>query len=333
MYELLGICLSLAGLLAINSFGSLLAAAFWRGASQASRWMSASMRAQFLFLLRIAPGLAAILCVAALLIPSYLAHEPRDTGEIVTLELGLLAALSLYGVGLAMWRGVAARLATRRLVEDWLKHAEPLHIRGVAIPAFRFQHPFPVLAIVGAVRPRLFIAEQILRSLSEEEIAAAVAHENGHLASGDNVKRGLLRACRDTLAFIPFGRSLDRSWTRAAEAAADEYAAGAGASMALNLASALLKVARLAPGGARPAMLAGASLITEDLGNITSRVLRLTQLASDPGCSRRAHAAGWGLALGICLSVVLMAAILTYSVANPLTAIHEGLEYFVAALQ
>ena len=80
-------------------------------------------------------------------------------------------------------------------------------------------------------------------------------------------------------------------------------------------------------------MLAGASLIAEDPGNITSRVLRLTQLASNPGCSRRAHAAGWSLALGICLSVVLMAAMLTYSVANPLTAIHEGLECFVAALQ
>jgi Zn-dependent protease with chaperone function len=333
MYELLGICLSLAGLLAINSFGSLLAAAFWRGASKASGWVSASTRARFLFLLRVTPGLAAILGVAALLVPSYLANEPRDTGEIVSLELGLLAALSLYGVGLALWRAVAARLATRRLVEDWLKHAEPLHIQDVTIPAFRIQHPFPVLAIVGAVRPRLFVAEQILRSLSEEEIAAAVAHENGHLVAGDNVKRGLLRACRDMLAFIPFGSSLDRSWTKAAEAAADEYAARGGASMSLNLASALLKVARLAPGGARPARVAGASLIAEDLGNITSRVLRLTQLAAVPGCPRRAQAAGWSLAVCICLSVVLMAAILTYSVANPLTVIHEGLEYFVAALQ
>ncbi len=333
MYELLGICLSLTGLLAINSFGSLLAAVFWRSASRASGRVCAATRAQFLFLLRIAPCLAAILSVAALLVPSYLAHEPRDTGEIVSLELGLLAGISLYGIGLAMWRGIATRLATRRLVQDWMKHAEPLHIRDVTIPAFRFHHPFPVLAIVGAVRPRLFVAEQILRSLSEEEIAAAVAHENGHLVAGDNVKRGLLQACRHMLAFLPFGRSLDRSWTKAAEAAADEYAARGGASMALNLASALLKVARLAPGGARPAMLAGASLIAEDLGNITSRVLRLTQLASDPGCSRRDHAAGWGLALGICLSVVFMAAVLTYSVANPLTAIHEGLEYFVAALQ
>ena len=76
MYELLGICLSLAGLLAINSFGSLLAAVFWRGASRASDGCLRLTRAQFLFLLRIAPCLAAILCVAALLVPSYWSMNP-----------------------------------------------------------------------------------------------------------------------------------------------------------------------------------------------------------------------------------------------------------------
>ena len=333
MYELLGISLSLAGLLAIHGCGSLLAAAFWRGASRACGRLSAAVRAQSLFLLRITPGLAALLCVAALLVPSYVAHEPRDSGEIVTLELGLFALLSLVGIGFAICRGFAARLATHRLVKDWLSQAQPLHLPDVTVPAFRFQHPFPVLAIVGALRPRLFVAEQVLRLLSKEEFAAAVAHENGHLAAGDNVKRGLLRACRDTLVFIPFGRSLDRSWTVAAEAAADEYAARRSAATALNLASALLKVARLAPAGARPAMLAGASLVPEDPGYVAARVLRLTQLASNPECARRAHPAGWGFALGICISVVLVAAVLTFSAAHPLASIHKGIECFVAALQ
>jgi len=333
MYMLLGICLSLAGWLAIHGCGSLLAAAFWRGVSRACGRLSASARAQLLFLLRLAPGLAALLCVAAFLVPAYVLFEPRNSGEMITLELGMFALLSLCGLGFAVWRGFAARRATRRLVKDWLSHARPLDHPDVTMPAFRFQHPFPVLAIVGALRPRLFVAEQVLRLLSKEEFAAALAHEKGHLAAGDNVKRGLLRACHDTLGFIPFGRCLDRSWAAAAEAAADEYAARRSASMALDLASALLKVARVAPQGGRPAMPAGALLIPGEPGSITARILRLTQLATNPESPRRAHPAGWGLALGICISVILAAAMLTFAAAHPLTSIHRGIEYVVAVLQ
>jgi len=45
----------------------------------------------------------------------------------------------------------------------------------------------------------------VLNLLTVEEIAAAVAHENSHLAAHDNLKRGLQRACRDSLLIIPSG--------------------------------------------------------------------------------------------------------------------------------
>jgi hypothetical protein len=82
MYELLGICLSLAGLLIINSLASILIVILWRGISRVPASWSTSTRAQLLFISRIAPGLTAILCVGALLIPSYLIHEPRPTIKI-----------------------------------------------------------------------------------------------------------------------------------------------------------------------------------------------------------------------------------------------------------
>lgn len=333
MYVLLGICLSLVGLLAINSFGALLVALVWRGGARAAASWSASSRAQFLFLLRIAPGLAAIICVGALFIPAYLANEPRHTTEIVTVKLGLLAAASLYGIGVALWRGLATCLVTRRLVGNWLKHAEPVQIENIKIPTFRFQHQFPVIAIVGAFCPRLFIADQIFHSLSGEEISAAVAHENGHLVAGDNFKRGLLHACRNVLTILPLARSLDGAWVKAAESAADDYAARGGAFATLNLASALVKVARLVPRGCKPAMPAGASLIVEDPGSIASRVFRLTQIAAESNYPRKAETHVLNLTMGACLSGFLIAVILTVSSSNLLATIHSALECIVSALQ
>ena len=67
----------------------------------------------------------------------------------------------------------------------------------------------------------------MLESLSEEELAAAIAHEYGHLAAGDNFKRSVMRISRAALLIIPCGRSLDRAWSEASESAADEHAAQA----------------------------------------------------------------------------------------------------------
>ncbi len=333
MYEMLGVCLSLAGFLVINILVSLLVAIFWRVISPIAASWPTSTRAQILFLLRIAPGLWAILLVGVLLIPSYLAHEPRHTTETVSARLGLLAAVSLYGIVLAACRGLLTCFATRRLIRDWLKYAEPIQLENVSIPTFRVQHQFPVIAILGATHPRLFVADQVFHSLDKEEISAAVAHENGHLLAGDNLKRGLLNACRGLLPISPLGRSLERAWAETAEAAADEYAAKGGGSVALDLASALVKVARLVPRGSTPATIAGASLITEDPGSIRARVLRLTQLAVQSKRPQRLDAHVFNLAMGACLSGLFVAVILTVYSSDRLAAIHSALEYVVAALQ
>ncbi len=129
------------------------------------------------------------------------------------------------------------------------------------------------------VEPRLFIARRVLDGLTPDEIAAAAAHESGHLSARDNLKRGLLRACRDALLIIPCGRSLDRAWAEAAEGAADEFAARASRAAALDLASALVKIARMIPVGSRPTMPAGAFLV-DDVSGIRARVRRLIQIAS-----------------------------------------------------
>jgi Zn-dependent protease with chaperone function len=252
------------------------------------------------------------------------------------LKLGALAAISAAGLLLAAWRGLAAWLATRRLIRDWLRNAGPIALENVSIPAYRLQHQFPVIAVVGAFRPRLFVADSLLDSLNSEELAAAIAHECGHLLSRDNLKRALLRICRDALTIVPCGRILDRDWAEAAEAAADEHAARRGGPVALDLAAALVKIARLIPPGARPTIPASALLIGENAGGIAYRVTKLMEMASasDPAKSRASAITG-ALWLSFGLSVAATTLLMAF---HPdwhdwLAAIHRLTETVVSTLQ
>ncbi len=331
MYALLGICIVLAALLTINALGTLMASALWRAIAPRAAGWSAETRARVLFVLRLFPLLGATACVLALLAPSYLAHEPAATHEVVSTKLALLASASAVGIALALWRGFASWRATRRLLADWLRNAEPLRVDAIRIPAYRIRHPFPVIAIVGALRPKLFIASQVFETLNEEEIAAAVAHERGHLMMSDNLKRTALRACRDALLIVPCGRRLDSAWSEASEAAADEFAARGGAHIALDLASALVKLARIVQPNAKPTMPAIAFLIGEDLGGVGWRVRRLTQLASDQTLpARPVYASTLMLFSG--LGALLLALALIATNPSVLWTMHRAIERVVSLL-
>ena len=285
MYELLGITLVLAMLLAVNAVATAAAAGLWHVFKRPLLRCSARTRAELLFVMRMGPPVIAIIWIVAFMIPSYLEYEPYTTNEFVSKKLGALAAISAIGVSFAIWRGLRSWQATRSLLKKWLRDATPVKLDGVDVPAFRLTHSFPIIAVVGTLRPRLFIAEHVLHSLSRDELVAAVAHEYGHMAAHDNLKRSLLRASRAALMFIPCGRSLDRAWGEASEAAADEYAAQESSSVALNLASALVRIARLIPTDERVVMPSSAFLVGgEETRGVKGRVKRLVELASaDPG--------------------------------------------------
>jgi Zn-dependent protease with chaperone function len=287
MYELLGISLVLATLLTVNAVASLAAAGCWRLLAGPARHWSSRSRAEVLFAMRAGPPVIAVIAVAMFLIPSFLIHEPYSTGEVVGNKLGLLALVSAIGVALALWRAIRSWLATRSLLNEWLSAAVPVVLPGISIPTFRIPHSFPIIAVVGCLRPRLFIADRVLASLTQEELVAAIAHECGHLAARDNFKRSLLRSCRDALLIIPCGRSLDRAWAEASESAADEYAAEESAALALNLASALVRIAKMIPAGARPAIPVAAFLVGgEETRGVKGRVRRLLEIASNDQCAQ-----------------------------------------------
>jgi Zn-dependent protease with chaperone function len=282
MYELLGISVILAALMLLNAGASLITALLWRLTAPVVASYSARTRSELLFTVRMAAPAFAVLAVLLLVIPSYVDYEPRATPEVVSKKLAALALLSLASIAFALWRTVRSVRATAELRKQWLSQAEPIRMPGIGVPAFRIPHHFPIIAIVGTWRPKLFIADNVLSSLSEEEMAAAIAHECGHLAARDNLKRTLLRLCRDSLLLVPFGRTVERLWADNAESAADEFAARQSAATALNLASALVTIAKMVPVGARADVPLGAYLVgAEGTQGVKSRIRRLIEMGSN----------------------------------------------------
>ena len=334
MFELLGISLLLAALLTFNSIASSLIAGLWRIMGRAADRLSAAARARLLFALRTLPAVLALLFVALLFVPSYLEYEPRHTAESVSLKLGLLAFVSATGLAVSLIRGLATYRATVNLRNNWLHQGRRIAIPGINIDTYEINHPFPLVGIVGSLHPRLFIASQVRTLLTGDEIAAAIAHENGHLNARDNLKRGILQACRDALLIIPSGRSLDRAWSDASEEAADECAAEKGNGVALDLASALVKIARMIPPGARPTMPAGVFLLGEEdeTKGVKSRVRRLIDLAA---MERRSATHGLATRLLIWAPGILLIAGFVIASTNTflLSRIHFLIEHVVFALR
>jgi Zn-dependent protease with chaperone function len=281
-YHALAVCLALAAFVSLNALGSLVAAAVWLAVRRAARRLTAAARAKVLFGLRTLPPSFALTYVAALLIPAYSTYEPYPVpgDEAVRLPLFSLAVLSAYGLARGACRAVSSWLVTRRLTARWLRHSEPLVVAGVNVPSYRLTDTSPVLAVVGVLRPRLFVASQVLDSLSPAELAVALAHERGHLLAHDTLRRAAMNLCRDLLPFIDSGRTLDRAWAEEAEMAADEYAARAGVADALDLAAALIKIARLMPEGVKTVVPAGAFLLEGSDDGLGGRVRQLTEMAS-----------------------------------------------------
>lgn len=336
MYRLLGITLVLALLLTINATTTLMAAGLARACKRLLWKCSARTRAEILFVMRIGPPVIAIVAIAAFMIPSYYMYEPAVTDERVSFKLAALAAVSAIGIGLAFWRGLRSWLATRSLLRQWLATSTPIKMDAIAIPTFILQdYKFPLIAVVGAFRPRLFIANHVLESLSEEELAAAISHEYGHLDARDNFKRSVMRMSRAALLIIPCGRWLDRAWSESSESAADEHAAQQSSRVALELASALVRIARMIPSQSQPQTLPAAVsgfLMVPDAPGVKVRVNRLVELASTDPRLLSSSAPLFRFIPWLVLAIFLVVSVTIESRPQVLAAVHQLVEHVVAFL-
>lgn len=274
-------------------------------------------RARGLFALALAPSLAGLAAVVALVAPAWLAYEPADGGETAGL---LLWVLGLAGAALLLPRPLAAaRLAraTARAVSAWTRGGSP--VAGLPLPATRIEHPRPVAALAGTLRPRLLLAGRLVDALSADELRAVAAHERGHAAAGDNLRRFALAASPDALAWLPAGRRLRAAFEEAAELAADERARRD--VRPETLARALVVAASLVPDGGRLAL----PLAALDAAPLAARIRALLADGPLPG---RAPEDAWPR-LGVAAALLAVAALAAWSAARP--EAHSLLEAVVRA--
>jgi len=246
-----GVLLALVLLAAFAVFNLVLSAVsalWWRAA--ASR-----VRASRDFLaLRLLPAAGALLLALTVVLPAFLAYEPHDEREAAGPLLWALAVSALICIDQGVRRAIRACRAARALLARC-----PNGVAYEAGPGQRVQllDAFePLVAVVGAWRPRIVASPSVREACSPEEFSAVLAHEAAHLAARDNMKLLLLLATPDVLAWTPFAAQLTSRWRVAAEHEADQRAAGSDPERRLVLASALIKVARLVKGyeAARPAL-------------------------------------------------------------------------------
>jgi Zn-dependent protease with chaperone function len=224
------------------------------------------------------PFAISLALVLAFILPAFILFEPLESDETIGLKLSLVVGLACFGIATAMYRTFGSWWQTRRLISEWTENSSPISLSSIAMPVYKLQHPFPVFAVVGIVKPRLFVAEQVLNTLDDSEIEAVLRHEFGHIAASDNLKRLAMKISGDILV-LPIGRSIEKNWAETSERAADDYAVEHGStSTAIDLASALIKIARLFPNKPLPPMPAMSYVVRAD-ESLTIRIRHLMNLA------------------------------------------------------
>jgi hypothetical protein len=321
LFLLHGLTLALAWFLGVNAVATLLIFAVGARLTRQNRVRPP----RFWLALRLFPAAASIGLVAAVFLPSYWKYEPRDYSEGFDFTLATAAVVALVVGVSAFARGAAAWLRASHRAQAWLQTAHPLTLAGTSMRAFEIDAEAPIVALVGVLRPRLFIARRVVRALTGEELAASVAHELGHWRALDNLKRLAMRTAPDLLATTSVASDLEQCWASASEHLADRRACETvnvvdRGRARCALAAAIVKVARMTAPMA-PTAEPISSLV--DSGDLASRVRSLLDDGTPAARTRsRRRWIGPGVA----------AAALAFGYAPLLRAVHVATEILVHSL-
>ena len=247
---LLGLALALAAHVAVATAGSLVVALLLPVVEPRLARLSAGARASGFLALALLPAAGGLVAGLFVVVPAWIAREPAGAAERLGPALALPALAGAVLVVARLGSGLALLRRGSRAAAGWARGGQAFV--GLPLPATRFEHELPVAALVGLARPRLLLANRLVAALDREELRAVVAHELGHAAARDNLKRLLLAASPDPLVWLPAGARLRRAFEEAAEEAADLAACASVAP--LHLARALVKAAALVPPGRRLAL-------------------------------------------------------------------------------
>ena len=292
------------------------------------RWLpllSARTRANFLFTLRALPFLLSGWITLGFVLPAFLRFEPRSSNEMLGLRLLTLAALGAFVIAAAAVRSSRILTATHRAQKEWGTHSRALRIAGVEIPVYASEIS-PLLAVTGLFRPQVFVSARVVEKLSPSELFAAIAHEVAHVSALDNLKQLILKIT-GAPKWLKLGLGSDAMWVSASEMAADEGALVGGAT-ALDLSSALVKVAALSRRIPAFDMIAASHFLPPVAPScLATRVNHLSKLLESEGhpvrtgTKNRKHWIGLSLLVFVIAYAACVSAILPW--------VHEVLELLV----
>jgi Zn-dependent protease with chaperone function len=313
-YYVLLALVSCAAFAAASIVAAALSSITWRRLRSRLEEKTATRRARAIAAARLAPSAAGI-AFATIVSAAFIRFEPLDTTETPGLFLLCAASLTFALVAVGLARGTQAiraaarcrrllRLGSRKIVHDGTR-------------VWLLDTHYPVAAVTGLFRPRLLLSTRILEECTPSELDAILRHERAHVRRGDNLARAAILYLPNPLAFTSAGREMQRAWAAAAEEAADDAAAGDLAEGRTVLASALVRVARMASAPAPDWMPA---LTFYEGANLENRVRRLLDGAHLQG---RVPVAGAALSL---LSMAGCALTLTEAAARQL---HSWMELAV----
>ena len=274
--------------------------------------LPATVRATLLAQTRLIP-LACIVLLVPSQIQGFVRFEPQVSESVGP----LLFACSLGGLALAIEgfvRGWRSWQATREIIRSWRESATPLTIPSWRRRAWLIDRQFPIVAVVGVFRPELFVARCVAAECTAAELDAIAAHETAHIAAGDNLRRALFSLTPGAWMVRWLAGAIEREWTAASEEAAD--ASARATASALDLASALTKVAGLAV-GPRPETVPGSAFIQQ-----LALETRVRLLLDPPDVQRRKTLAAVPI-------VVLFAAAILLQSPIVLNGLHDLFELLV----
>jgi hypothetical protein len=229
------IVLALAWFVAVNATASFASWSLGRSLPALHR----RDRAHLLLLVRLFPAGASLLFVAVMFLPSHWAMEPRDANETLGVAWYGLATGAAWLLGRSAARAVSVARIGKRLRAGERR-------ADVAIPDVHQVDSVSGVSLAGVFRTRVLIGPDVASSLSATELEVAIAHELAHRHAFDNLARWGMRCAPDCFGHTRVARRIEEAWHAATEARADARAIDGDARRAVHLASALVKVARLA---------------------------------------------------------------------------------------
>ena len=233
------------------------------------------------------------------LITTHLGLDGHRVGDAAIVFPALILAFSMVSVGFGVAR--AARAVHRWVVRSSLGTgpSDSIIVGGEEV----------LVAAAGFRRPRILVSAGALTQLDDEELAAGLEHERGHVARRHRYLFLAAELCRALARFLPGSRRAMREVALHLERDADLYAVRRRHDP-LALASAICKAASVRASPLAP------SLAT--LGGAGSLCARLDELTGDAGPPERTR---WGARL---MATVMLAATLVAVAALPAAVANAG---------